>query len=361
LVCLLFASSFAASQQSSCSLCTLVVGYVESYLQQNATEAEIVLELEQVCSLLGPLADQCKQIVDQYVPQIVEWLVNGNPPATACAHLGLCSSPKIKAKAGPTCDICEMVIQYVESYIQDNQTEAQIAEQLDQICALLGPLEQPCDAMVAQYLPQMIKWIVDGNPPAAFCASLGLCSSPRKQVVEITTQKRSIQQGGCSVCELVVTYIDSFLKSNASEEEIIQQLDQVCSLLGPLESQCDQFVALYVPQAIQWILNGETPSVFCSQVGLCAARKPKVTTHVLVKSDSVCSICETVATLVESYIASSTTEKEVEDELALFCSSLPAPFDEECTNLVATYLPQVVGWIVKHETPAVVCGYLELC
>jgi len=261
-----------------------------------------------------------------------------------------------------SCSVCELVVTYVEGFIANNQTEQQIIQQLDQICSLLGPLSQTCDEFVAQYTPQLINWIIAGEPPQAFCASIGLCSSHKHFKL---VQKRTVQQGGCSVCELLIQYIEGFIASNASETQIIEQLDQICALLGPLTQECDSFVALYVPQAITWILNNENPQEFCTQVGLCSSAKPVLRKaaikKLIIKSGSTCSICETLAALLEEFLGNPGTEKEIETELAQLCAQLPAPFDAECNNIVAAYLPELVQWIIKNENPQVLCSQLNLC
>jgi len=136
--------------------------------------------------------------------------------------------------------------------------EQQIIDQLDQICALLGPLTSTCDAIVAQYVPQMIQWIINGEDPKTFCTQVGLCSARPDPKLE----KREALQAGCSICTMIVGYVESYLAQNQTQQQIIEQLDQLCALLGPLASQCDAFVAAYVPQLIQWIQKTVNPHNF---------------------------------------------------------------------------------------------------
>jgi len=376
-LCLLFTAAFANTQQSSgCAVCQLVVSYVDNFIQDNATEQEIIEELDAICALLGGnLEQECDAMVAQYVPQMIQWILEGETPTAFCTQVGLCSFRKhrkdevhILAKrdvAQASCEVCELVVKYVEGYVQNNQTEQQIIQQLEQICDLLGPLSQTCDQFVEQYTPQLIDWIIAGNSPQAFCAQVGLCSA-RKQHHAVV-HKRTLQQGGgCSVCELLVQYIEGFIATNQSEQQIIDQLDQICSLLGPLTQECDDFVASYVPQAIDWILKNEDPQQFCTQAGLCSFAKVNTVRRadakkLIIKSGSTCSICETLAAMLEEFLGNPDTEHEIEDELSQICSQLPAPFDAECKNIVDAYLPQLVQWIISKENPTVLCSQLSLC
>jgi saposin len=363
LLCLLLlATSFASvadEQQTPCTMCELVVTYVQAYLNNNQTEAQIVKELEQFCQMVG--SAQCKAMVDQYIPQIIEYIEKDYTPQEVCTQLGLCISAK-KVESGPLCSVCTLVITYIDQYISSNSSIQQIEAELDQICALLGPLSSTCDQFVAQYTPQAIKWIVNGNSPATFCASVGLCSSKINDFEPVLV-KRNTQQGGCSVCELVVQYVESYIASNQTEQQIIKKLEGVCSLLGPLSGPCTSFVDTYLPQLIQWIENGESPQAFCTQIGLCSSarltvKKVKATSQKL--RGGVCSICQTLVALIENYVAAATTEDKIEAELAKVCQAL-GPYAQECDNLIDEYLPQLVQWVVAKENPATLCAQIKVC
>jgi len=72
---------------------------------------------------------------------------------------------------------------------------------------------------------------------------------------------------------LVVSYIEAYVQQNATEQEIIQKLDQLCSNIPIFGKECDSVVSNYAPQIIQWILNKENPQAFCSTVRLCSSPK----------------------------------------------------------------------------------------
>jgi len=272
------------------------------------------------------------------------------------------------------CSVCQLVVSYVESYLANNQTEAQIIQQLDQVCALLpGSFSSMCDSFVAQYVPQLIQWIEAGESPQQFCTQVGLCSSAKK--VE-HHHKREVEQGGaCSICQLVVSYVESYVAKNQTEQQIIAQLEQLCSLLGPLSSQCNAFVENYVPELIQWLENGESPQQFCTQVGLCssvevhklaqikksASAKPKrsIAEKHIVQGN--CGICETVILYVEQYLAEAATEAEIEQKLDQLCSLLPSVFQGQCTSLINDYLPQMIQSVIAKENPLAFCTTIGVC
>jgi len=75
------------------------------------------------------------------------------------------------------------------------------------------------------------------------------------------------QTNYCPLCTFVVKNVESLIASNATEEEIITTVDQLCSLIG--SSDCYAFIAQYIPDLIQWIENNEDPTAFCTAAGLC--------------------------------------------------------------------------------------------
>jgi len=195
-------------QGSSCSICELAIQYVEGYVAQNQTEAEIIAQLQTFCTALGPLAAECNSLVATYTPQMIQWINNKESPALFCTQVGVCSSIKVdrirrnpavnqlprkthkhkrevvEETQGAVCQVCELVITYVEQLVAQNNTIASIEAELDQMCAVLpSPLNSACVSIVNQYLPQMVQWIVNKENPATFCATVGLCTSSAKKAL----------------------------------------------------------------------------------------------------------------------------------------------------------------------------------
>lgn len=78
--------------------------------------------------------------MDNYLPQIVSYLENKEPPSRICAQIKLCSNltqPVKRAAQQSACDICELVVQMAENYLQQNATEQQILAKLDSVCERL--------------------------------------------------------------------------------------------------------------------------------------------------------------------------------------------------------------------------------
>jgi saposin len=288
------------------------------------------------------------------------------------------------------CSVCQLVVSYTEKYVQSNESEAVILAQLDTLCGDLPVFGAQCVAIVNQYAPQLIAWLVAKENPQAFCASVGLCASSNKNthhrvaVLRPKLAKRTEEQSGtCSICTMVMTYVEQWVAQNQTEAEIVAQLQSFCNALGPLSPECSSLVATYAPQMIQWIENKEAPATFCTQIGVCSSNKvdhkirrnpavnqlPRKTQRqhahkrevVEETQGGVCQVCELVMTYVEQLVAQNNTIAAIEAELDQMCAVLPSPLNSACTSIVNQYLPQMVQWIVNKENPATFCSTVGLC
>jgi len=154
--------------------------------------------------------------------------------------------------------------------LKSNGSIAELENELDQLCSLLGPLSGTCDQFVALYTPQLVEWIISNEPPQAFCAQIGLCSaSPSKP--KITINKKQTKSGAnCGLCEMVIQYVELYVASQATEKQILETVEQICTFLPvSLERQCNNFIEANLPSIIQRVISKENPLAFCTQVGLC--------------------------------------------------------------------------------------------
>uniref|UniRef100_A0A914V4G4 Saposin B-type domain-containing protein n=1 Tax=Plectus sambesii TaxID=2011161 RepID=A0A914V4G4_9BILA len=82
----IFATAYALPQKGDsieCTMCKTIVGMVEQYLEKNedAEEEEII---QYVCKSLGPMESMCSMLVKSYLPQIIQYIEDDQPPTTVC-------------------------------------------------------------------------------------------------------------------------------------------------------------------------------------------------------------------------------------------------------------------------------------
>jgi molybdopterin/thiamine biosynthesis adenylyltransferase len=283
-------------QSGGCSICQLVVSYVETYLQQNATEKEIIQKLDALCANIPVFGPECDSVVSAYAPKIIEWIVNKEPPQAFCASVHICSAPKKVEESGPIpCSLCQISATYVDKWVSENASEQAIVQRLEHFCSVIGPLSPECQSFLAIYVPKLINWVVAKENPDTFCSQVGLCSSKqfftykgkipritRREEIEEEVEEEfddeekdlelfeEAQSAGCQVCQLITTYVEQLVANNSTVQEIEKQVENLCSDLGTqLGPLCDQMAVKYVPTLVTWIVKKENPQAFCSQVGLC--------------------------------------------------------------------------------------------
>jgi len=179
----------------------------------------------------------------------------------------------------------------------------------------------------------------------------------------------------CSTCEALVGIIEQFVENNASISEIEQYLEQLCSLVPAFQTVCDQLVTTGIPQIVHWLQQNESPQQVCTQLGLCSSASEnfhhKVNQRVkqILKfkgskvnkiGDAVCDGCQQVIGIMETWVASQSTEAQIENYLEALCQLVPA-FQQTCDAIAQAGVPAVVNWIVQNENATVVCSQLGLC
>ncbi|KAL9985000.1 hypothetical protein ACROYT_G007351 [Oculina patagonica] len=296
--------------EAACDICKTLVPLAKDFLAKNSTQTEVITLAEEACEdIAGPYASMCKTLVDQYEPvlwnSVLEML---SDPQQVCTSLGLCNSKKaVKVDA-----------KLITSSV---------------------PLKK--------HLKTIIAPVLAAAKPAV------LKSKPYKASPE------------CVLCEFVMDKLDSILKENATEEEIKEALDKVCSYLpSAISSECQQFVDQYAEAILEILAQELDPKMVCSALGLCTSgeqQTAKQRTKILVPgSNETCEICETLMTYLKNLLADNATQQEILKLLEEGCSLLPSQLSSECNAIVSEYGPVILDLIAQSD-PHTLCEEIGLC
>ena len=78
--------------------------------------------------------------------------------------------------AGPFCVACEFLVQYVDTELKNNATDAKIIEGMEKICGVAPPsLRKECVSLADTYGPYLIQLFVQYAQPKAVCQAISLC------------------------------------------------------------------------------------------------------------------------------------------------------------------------------------------
>jgi saposin len=80
------------------------------------------------------------------------------------------------------------------------------------------------------------------------------------------------------------------------------------------------------------------------------------------RADTTCEICEFVVDKIDGYLKNNQTADEILAALESDCKLLVNPsWVSDCKNLITTYGPQLINYIVTSETPELACKQIGLC
>jgi saposin len=262
--------SYAAKPQEkidSCAICQFVVGYIEGELGNNRTEENIIQTVEKVCTFVPSILQaECNALIATYGPQLIQSLINDEPPEVMCAQIGLCTSETVVDPQLDTCSLCEFVVGYVESELDANATEAQIEAVLDSVCSLVPSTLRPeCTAFINTYFDQLVQLLINEESPEIACAQLKLCTS-----VAVTPAKLTGEE--CVICEYVLSTADQYLTGNETEQQLILFVENICYILpSTIRGECDALISTYAPEIVQMLVQDYPPDVVCTSIGLCSS------------------------------------------------------------------------------------------
>ncbi|XP_071108278.1 uncharacterized protein [Haliotis cracherodii] len=391
-----------------CELCQFLINTIDQYLKENKTEAAINATVTNFCNELPePLKDTCTG----FAPQLVKLLAEGVDPKQACTKIGLCSSydqtPQIDGtKAGPECELCELVVKTVDKYITQNATEAAINTTILRLCqGLPEPLKTTC----FQFAPEVVKALSQGVDPNMTCTKIKLCSGSEAPVFQFVTcqvcrssmeklypeefkkicrvacsedsQAEQIAQSfahkvkvaikepesalTCELCELLVKTLDTYLKNNHSSAAINSTLQKICkSLPAALQIECKVLTPLLVKE----LANGFNATKACTNIRACSndtgeilSRIARSLTEEMNSLGGVkCSLCKDLIGVIDLDINGdeAKTKKQFED----VCHRLPPPTDQKCLDFVVPNFPKIWKEIVDGKlAPEKVCQTIKLC
>ncbi|XP_053307225.1 prosaposin [Spea bombifrons] len=286
-----------------CKDCLQLINDVQDSIRSNSSfSKQLVDQVLKDCDQLGGgLSDMCKTYVKQYSDIAIQVLLQMKPEQL-CALVGFCdqkSAPlqtltpakeiipaaklqpaiQIKQEASfetnPICELCQIMVQELESLLEDERTEESIEKALEKVCNIIPhKYTQKCKDFVETYSKAIISLLEQEVNPKMICSILGVCSArEHAKIVKLNPEK--VKSGGsCQVCKMIVKYIDELLEKNATELKIQDALKKVCNFLpDSVQDECRALVAEYEPMFVQILLQALEPSFVCMKMNLCDGAK----------------------------------------------------------------------------------------
>ena len=370
-----------------CDMCTDLIQYVETLLQNETIEEEIDELAQNYCSSLSwPTRDICKSMIKTYLPSFLEWIGKDVDSLNICARIGVCDATKFKKTARkhkinyPTaiktvsnadkCATCLELLDRVKIYLDNATVEEEIEENLKGYCSTLSwPMKDLCNSLVTQYIPTLITYVEQDLNSTQICSLVGYCTNTARKskrisrINKIALPKYYDNSFGCDMCKQVVKYVEQILVDTTVESEIATLVEQLCvSFPSPYDSLCKTAIETFLPSILQWVEQGLDSLDICAKIGLCdttelvISNPPKYP-----KNSELCDMCTDLIQYVETLLQNETIEEEIDELAQNYCSSLSWPTRDICKSMIKTYLPSFLEWIGKDVDSLNICARIGVC
>jgi hypothetical protein len=244
----------------ACHMCTSLVKHAEQFASKDITVFKH--ELDIFCNHLGPLARECKKMVDGFADEMYKLLndVEHHTALEICQKMRLCKKTSNVAEPGKMCNICTYLVEHAEKYA-GKELDVFTAE-LEKVCSYLGPLARECKKVVDKYAEEIHRFINDQEhkyTPLEICQKIHLCKAQ-------STENGMIF---CTVCHKLVPYAEMIADKQLPEFK--KELELICNNMGPFAPKCVEIVDKYAAKLQQIVKKAEGKSTeeVCEEVGLC--------------------------------------------------------------------------------------------
>lgn len=359
------------------------------------TEQEVIEQFleHDVCVWFGIMSKKCTEMVKAFLPLYLEYIAQFDDPNMICHVIRFCTAEEqhpidvkllrildvLKKNSSDACDTCKQIVGEVQQLDRDPSIEKAIQNFLKtEVCPHFGASEQQCDSYVDTFAPVVFQFLGTWLDPDARCHQFGFCTNSRPLAVSsrsslVNDMVRQAaprlghllkphevkKQDDCAICEYIVTMLKNLLEKNSTEEEIMEALDKVCSILpSGLNASCKDFVNKYVPAIIEMLRQQVDPKLVCNLLGLCSN---KLVTAAVRNSNDMCLVCEMIVQYVEALLDQKSSVEEIEKLMKKVCNFLPRSMKSECVNIVTTYGDMIIHLIATEYTPQEACKIAKLC
>jgi len=180
-----FDSSLSLPEEVTCGICEFLVAKIETHLENNQTQLEIIQFLAKECTHLPheQWVGACQLVVVAYGEQLIVFTLNKQTPKKSCEELGVCTSLTFLGKKEPLaanpveCKACDLIVKQAQHYLAQNLTEEVILGLISKDCStlIIKNLVDTCTELVGKYGKQIIQLLTTNVSPSGVCSNLQLC------------------------------------------------------------------------------------------------------------------------------------------------------------------------------------------
>ncbi|KAL0248606.1 hypothetical protein GEMRC1_003840 [Eukaryota sp. GEM-RC1] len=326
------------SNDSKCLVCTFVVGWLESQIDDSWGREEIKQAVLQACDHVTPLLKSfCRDFISHYTDQLIDLLLEKYPADVICQKWDYVWHKKLN-KITP--------LDVKSSKISDETTRKQIFELVEQVCNIVpATMRALCFEYIEQYGNMIIDMLVERYPAEVVCQAIRAC--PKTPEADNGT--------GCSICVFIIGALEAKIDDQSTREQIHKALLEICKPVPSfMRSLCQDIIDQYSDKIVDLLLEKYSAHKICEEIGLC---KDKVEES----NDSKCLVCTFVVGWLESQIDDSWGREEIKQAVLQACDHVTPLLKSFCRDFISHYTDQLIDLLLEKYPADVICQKMGLC
>lgn len=220
---------YPVDNDSICKICLDMVGQARDQLRSNETQADLKAVFEGTCELIRikKVRQECDNLADDFVPELVEALSSQMNPQVVCSVAGLCNNAAIDqqlaelgestavtvpAQKKLTCNQCGKVSHLITTRFQKTDRD-QLLDNMLRFCGGMSSFSDGCSNIVLSYFNEIYSHLRTNLNKDSLCHMSGVCSSlyhqheeqPEEDESEVSSLKGD--DIPCDLCKQLVTHL----------------------------------------------------------------------------------------------------------------------------------------------------------
>ncbi|XP_055637082.1 uncharacterized protein LOC129775888 isoform X2 [Toxorhynchites rutilus septentrionalis] len=301
-----------------CNICLDMVKQARDQLESNETQADLKAVFEGSCNLIPikVVKKECKQLADDFIPQLVEALASQMNPNVVCSVAGLCNNaeidkmleemPAVKPKEQVdvdestgvsaealddfSCDKCDKIAGMISDRFHASDRD-EVLEGFLRFCGRMGSFSDGCSSILLTYFNEIYNHMTKQLNAENVCHMSGVCSARFHQHEE-SEQIEIRPMGGvgvirvddeqmgddipCKLCEQLVDHLRDVLIANTTELEFKQVLEGLCKQTKTFSKECLSLVDQYYDEIYNTLVHNLNSNDACFMIGVCPKGLGKV-------------------------------------------------------------------------------------
>ncbi|CAN7993706.1 unnamed protein product, partial [Ixodes hexagonus] len=245
----------------TCDFCKQLVEHLREMLAANTTQEEIKQAFLNVCEELGPAAEECQKLLEEYFDMVYSYLLEALTPDQFCAAIGLC---KQTIKGGMNSQEKAMNKVIMKLFPSTEQKKKHLLKLKLKKYGKEGPSYNSASSIpLVKVIPALPKEYLEANTSVAV-PMVKLFPSQKAKAGDIIS---------CSLCKSLIGLVEELLPGNMTVEAISDVLDLICELLpASEEQQCRTFIDTNRDIIIKFLTEDAAPEVVCHLIALCSGK-----------------------------------------------------------------------------------------